>query len=95
MCSGLFNQREGKEASGQMGEAPVTGLSRPRRGVNKVTKAETDVFQELSCFFDDPTDVGNLMSRSTAFSKSSLNVWEFMVHIHINFFLGLLLLFSH
>ena len=40
-------------------------------------KAEIDVFLELSCFFDDPTDVGNLMSGSSAFSKSSLNFWQF------------------
>ena len=44
-------------------------------------KAEIDVFLELSCFFDDPTDVGNLISGSSAFSKSSLNIWKFMVHI--------------
>ena len=41
----------------------------------------TDVFLELSCFFDDPTDVGNLISGSSAFSKSSLNIWKFLVHI--------------
>ena len=42
---------------------------------------EADVFLELSCFFDDPTDVGNLFSGSSAFSKSSLNIWKFSVHI--------------
>ena len=46
-----------------------------------VNKAEVDVFLELSCFFDDPTDVGNLISGSFAFSKSSLNTWEFMIHV--------------
>ena len=46
-----------------------------------VNKAEIDVFLELSCFFNDPTDVGNLISGSSAFSKSSLNIWNFMVHI--------------
>ena len=45
-----------------------------------VNKAEIDVFLELSCFFNDPTDVGNLISDSSAFSKSSLNIWKFMVH---------------
>ena len=45
-----------------------------------VNKAEIDVFLELSCFFDDPVDVGNLISDSSAFSKTSLNVREFMVH---------------
>ena len=44
-----------------------------------VNKAE--VFLELSCFFDDPADVGNLISDSSAFYKSSLNIWKFMVHI--------------
>ena len=42
-----------------------------------VNKAEVDIFLELSCFFDDPTDVGNLISGSSAFSKSSLNIWKF------------------
>ena len=46
-----------------------------------VSKAEVDVFLELSCFFDDSTDVGNLMSGSSAFSKSSLNIWKFTVHV--------------
>ena len=46
-----------------------------------VSKAEVDVFLELSCFLDDPTDVGNLISGSSAFSKSSLNIWKFMVHV--------------
>ena len=46
-----------------------------------VNKAEIDVFLELSCFFDDPVDVGNLISGSSAFSKSSLNIWNFMVHV--------------
>ena len=44
-------------------------------------KEEVDVFLELSCFFYDPTDVGNLTSGSTAFSKSSLNIWKFIVHV--------------
>ena len=51
------------------------------KGFVIVSKAETDVFLELSCFFDDPADVGNLISGSSAFSKSSLNVWKFTVHI--------------
>ena len=45
-----------------------------------VNKAEVDVFLELSCFLDDPTDIGSLISGSSAFSKSSLNVWKFMVY---------------
>ena len=46
-----------------------------------VNKAEIDIFLEHSCFFNDPTDVGNLISGSLAFSKSSLNVWKFMIHM--------------
>jgi len=46
-----------------------------------VNKVEGDVFLELSCFFDDPADVGNLIYGSSAFSKSSLNIWKFMVHV--------------
>ena len=49
-----------------------------------VNKAEVDVFVELPCFFYDPTDVGNLISGSSAFSKSSLNIWKFLVHILLN-----------
>ena len=45
-----------------------------------VNKAEVDVFLELSCFFNDPTNVGNLISGSSAFSKSSLNIWKVTVH---------------
>ena len=51
------------------------------KGFGTVNKAEIDVFLELSCFFNDPADVGNLISGSSAFSKSSLNIWDFMVHI--------------
>ena len=52
------------------------------KGFGVVNKAEMDVFLELSCFFDDPTDFGNLISGSSAaFSKSSLNIWKFLVHI--------------
>ena len=51
------------------------------KGFGIVNKAEVDVFLELSCFFDDPVDVGNLISDSFAFSKSSLNIWKLMVHI--------------
>ena len=53
-------------------------------GFGVVNKAEIDVFLELSCFFDDPVDVGNLISGSSAFSKTSLNIWKFTVHILLN-----------
>ena len=51
------------------------------KGFGIVNKAEIDVFLELSCFFDDPEDVGNLISGSSAFSKSSLYVLKFSVHL--------------
>ena len=50
------------------------------KGFGIVNKAEIDVFLELSCFFDDLLDVGNLISGSSAFSKTSLNIWKFLVH---------------
>ena len=50
------------------------------KGFGIVNKAEIDVFLEASCFFDDPADVGNLISGSSAFSKTSLNIWKFTVH---------------
>ena len=50
-------------------------------GFGIVNTAEVDVFLELSSFYDDPTDVGNLISGSSAFSKSSLNIWNFTVHV--------------
>ena len=51
------------------------------KGFGVVIKAEVDVFLQLSCLFNDPADVGNLISGSFAFSKSSLNIWKFMVHV--------------
>ena len=51
------------------------------KGFGIVNKAEIDVFLELSCFFNDSKNVGNLISGSPAFSKSSLNIWKFTVHI--------------
>ena len=53
----------------------------PHKGFGIVNKAEVDVFLELSCFSNDPVDVGNLISGSSAFSKSSLNIWKFTVHV--------------
>ena len=51
------------------------------KGFGIVNKAEVYIFLELSCFFNDPTDVGNLISGSSAFSESSVGIWKFMVHI--------------
>ena len=53
-------------------------------GFGIINKAEVDVFLEFSCFFYDPTDVGNLISGSSAFSKTSLNNWKFTVHVLLN-----------
>jgi len=66
--------------------AVATGLEKVSfhsnpKGFGIVNKAEVDVFLECSCFFNDPTDVGNLISGSSAFSNSSLNIWKFMVHV--------------
>ena len=51
------------------------------KGFSVVNKAEVDVFLEFSCFFYDPTDVGNLISSLSAFSKSSLNIWKFLGNV--------------
>ena len=51
------------------------------KGFGIVNKPEIDVFLEFSSFFDDPTDAGNLISGSSTFSKSSLSIWKFMVHV--------------
>ena len=51
------------------------------KGFGVVNKAKVDIFLELSHFFDDPVDIGNLISGFSAFSKSSLNIWKFMVHV--------------
>ena len=56
-------------------------LTHTVKGFSEVNEAEVDVFLELSCFFDGPADVGNLISGSSAFSKTSLNIWKFTVHV--------------
>ena len=53
----------------------------PVKGFGIVNKADIYAFLELPCFFDDPVDVGNLISGSSAFSKTSLNIWKFTVHV--------------
>ena len=59
---------------------PQLAVIQTAKGFRVVNEAEVDVFLEFSCFFYDPTDVGNLVSGSSAFSKSSLNICEFLVH---------------
>ena len=58
------------------------------KGFGIVNNAEVDVFPELSCFFDDPADVGNLISGYSAFSKTSFNIWKFTIHILFQAWLG-------
>ena len=57
----------------------------PHKSFNVVNKAEVDVFLELSRFFNDPVDDGNLISDSSAFSKTSLNIWKFMGHVLLKY----------
>ena len=58
------------------------------RGFSLVNEAEIDVSLEFSCFFYDPADVGSVISGSSGFSKSSLNIWKFLVHVLLNLDLG-------
>ena len=60
---------------------PQFAVTHTVKGFRVVNKAEIDIFLELSCFFNDPVDIGNLISASSAFSKYSLNIWKFSVHI--------------
>ena len=60
---------------------PVFVVIHTVKGFGIVNKAEIDVFLELSCCLNDPADVGNLISSSSAFSKTSLNIWKFTVHV--------------
>ena len=60
---------------------PQFVVSHTVKGFGIVSKAEVDVFLELSCFFDDPMNIGNLISGSSAFPKSSLNIWKSLVHV--------------
>ena len=61
--------------------SPQSAVIKTVKGFGIVNKAEVDVFLELSSFVDAPANVGNLISGSSAFSKSSLNIWKFMVHV--------------
>ena len=63
---------------------PQFVVSHTVKGFGIVNKVEVDGFLQLSYFFDDPADIGNLISGSSAFSKSSLNIWNFTVHVLLN-----------
>ena len=63
---------------------PLFAVIHTVKAFGLVSKIKVDVFLEHSCFFYDPTDVGNLISGSSAFSKSSLNIWKFMGHVRLN-----------
>ena len=78
--TGFSRDRSGGLVFPSLSEFPTVYCD-SHKGFGIVKKAEIDVFLELSCFFDDPTDVGNSISGSSAFSKSSLNVWKFLVHV--------------
>ena len=80
----LFPDLHTDFSRGRLGSLVLQSLSEfstlycdPHKGFGIVHKAEIDVFLELSCFFHDPLDVGNLISGSSAFSKTSLNIWKF------------------
>ena len=60
---------------------PQFAVIHTAKGFNTVNEAGVDVFLEFSHFFDDPADIGNLISGSSVFSKSNLNIWEFLVHM--------------
>ena len=62
---------------------PQFGVIHTVKGFGVVSRAEVDVFLEFSWFFNDPADVGNLISGSSAFTKSNLNIWNFMVYIFL------------
>ena len=81
------SQETGKEAwySHLLQNFPQFVVIHTVKGFGIVNKAEVDVSLELSCFFNDPADVGNMISGSSAFSKSSLNIWNFTVHVLLKF----------
>ena len=75
-----FLKRQVRWYSHQFQNFPQFVVVHTLKGFGIVNKAEIDIFPELSCFFNDPADVGNLISGSSAFSKTSLNIWKFTVH---------------
>ena len=79
--TGISGGRSGGLVFPTLEEFPQFVVIHTVKGFGVVNKAEIDVFLELFCFLDDPTDVGNLISSSSAFSKSSLNIWKFLVQL--------------
>ena len=82
---GFLRGRSGSLVFPSLGEFFIVYLIHTVKGFGIVNKAENDVFLEISCFFDDPAEVGNLVSGSSAFSKTSLNIREFTVHVLLYF----------
>ena len=78
---GLRGGRSGSLVFPSLSEFPQFIVIHTVKGFGIVNKADVDVFLELSCLFNDLTDVGNLISGSSDFSKSSLNIWKFFVHL--------------
>ena len=81
LCTGFSRGRSGGLVFPSLGEFSTVYCDPTVKGFGIVNTAEIDGFLELSCFFGDPVDVGNLISGSFAFSKTSLNIWKFTVHI--------------
>ena len=77
----IFRKQRFMQAFGKKHYPFTTIVIHTVKGFGIVNKAEIDAFLELSCFLHDPANVGNLISGSSAFSKTSLNIWKFMVHI--------------
>ena len=81
LCTDFSRGRSGVWYSHLFQDFPQCVVIHTVKGFGMVNKAKVDVFLEISCFFNDPMDVGNLTSGSSAFSKSSLNIWKFSVYI--------------
>ena len=79
--TGFSRGRSGGLVFPSLSEFPTVDCDPHSQRLGIVNKAEIDVFLELSCFLDDPADVGNLISGYSAFSKTSLNIWKFTVHV--------------
>ena len=79
--TGFSRGRSGSLVCPSLAELSTVYCDPHSQGFGIVNKSEIDAFLELSCLYDDPMDVHNLISGSSAFSKTSLNIWKFMVHI--------------